>query len=245
MAPPPGEDSSSAPFDAPRPFTDHLEELRRRLFWCLGAVLLSSIVCWFFTDAFIRALSKPAGSLVFLRPAEAFVTRLKMAGALGFFFSLPVWIYHFWSFVGVALTVSERRVVLGALPFSYLLFAAGAALAWFAAVPAGMAFLLTFGSAQLRPLMDLEATFQFAFWTTLGLGLLFQIPVVVAALARWGFVTAGGLRRYKRHAALGILAAAALLTPGPDVVTQLILAVPAYVLFEVSILLARWLAPRP
>jgi sec-independent protein translocase protein TatC len=205
---------------------------------------VSSLACSFFVDVFIHQMAEAVGPLVFLRPAEAFIAKLKLSVTLGCFFAVPVLIYHFWRYVGVALTISERKVVLGALPFAYLLFAAGAALSWFALVPTGLKFLMTFGSPDIRPMISVDACLQFAVWTTLGMGVLFQIPVVVAALAHWGLVRSAALRFYRRHVLLGILVLAAVLTPSPDVASQLLLAFPTYLLFEVSILVARFLEPK-
>lgn len=234
----------SDPADIPRPLTEHLEELRRRILWCLLAVAVCAAVSYFYVDVFIHRMSRITGPLVFLRPTEAFLVRVKLAALLGLFFAVPVIIYHAWRYVGVALTVDERRVILGALPFSYLLFAAGACLSWFVIVPLGLRFLMTFGSGDLLPFISVEACLGFAAWTTLGLGLLFQLPVAVAALAKWGIVRSATLSLYRRHAAVAILVIAAVVTPGPDVVSQFLLALPTYALFELSVLLARALEPK-
>jgi sec-independent protein translocase protein TatC len=201
-------------------------------------------VAYFFVDPVIAHLARITGPLVFLRPMEAFAVRMKLAVLLGAFFGAPLLLYHAWRFVGVALTVSERRVVLGALPFAYLLFAAGALFGWFAVVPVGLKFLVSFSSPTVRAFLSLEACLEFAVWLCLGLGLLFQIPVVVGALASWGMLRSAVLARYRRHALLFILVLAAVLTPGPDVVSQLLLAAPSYLLFELSLIIARWLEPK-
>lgn len=198
---------------------------------------------WFLSQRLISQMAGVTGPMVFLSPTEAFSSRLKLTLILALVLGAPVLIYHLWRFVGVALTVSERRVVLGALPVSYLLFAAGAALGWFLIVPAGLRFLLSFSSATLRPSLSVEACVGFALWTSFGLGVLFQLPVVVGALAHWGFVRAASLSHYRRHAILIILIVAAILTPGPDIFSQLLLAAPTYALFEISVVLARFLEP--
>ena len=188
-------------------------------------------------------MSRVTGPLVFLGPTEAFAARLRLSAVTALALGAPIFIYHAWRFIGVALTVSERRIFLGALPFSYLLLALGAAFGWFVIVPTGLRFLMGFASVDLRPTLSVQACVSFALWTSFGLGLLFQLPVAVGALARWGWVRAATLARYRRHAVIAILVAAALLTPGPDVFSQLMLALPTYVLFEVSVALARFLEP--
>jgi sec-independent protein translocase protein TatC len=198
---------------------------------------------WFLSLRLVNQMSRVTGPMVFLAPTEAFAVRFKLTLILALALGAPFLIYHAWRFIGVALTLSERRVVLGALPLSYLLFATGAALGWFVIVPAGMRFLLGFASPHLQPTLSVEACVEFALWTSFGLGALFQLPVVIGALAHWGFVRAATLSGYRRHAFLVILVAAAVLTPGPDVFSQLLLAVPTYALFEVSVVLARLLEP--
>jgi sec-independent protein translocase protein TatC len=235
----------SPPQDQARPLLDHFQELRGRLLGCLGAVAAASLGGWFLSDGVIaRMAGWVGGELVFLSPAEALMAKIKIALALGVFLAAPVIIFHVWRFVGVALTVSERRVVLGALPFSYLLFACGAALAWWVLIHAGLRFLISFQSGHLRPLISVAECLYFTLWTSLGMGILFQVPVVLTALAKWGLVRSATLRRYRRHAVVVILLAGGLLTPGPDVSSQLILALPTYLLFELSLVLMRWFEPK-
>lgn len=235
--------ASDTPQDRARPLGDHLLELRRRLWLSIAAFVLLLIPAWTLSERLIHQISRVTGPLVFLGPTEAFAARLKLSAVLALALGAPVFIYHAWRFVGVALTVSERRVLLGALPFSYLLLLLGTAFGWFLIVPTGLRFLLGFASVDLRPTLSVQACVSFALWTSLGLGLLFQLPVVVGALTRWGWVRAAALARYRRHAVLGILVLAAVLTPGPDVFSQLLLALPTYVLFESSVALARFLDP--
>jgi sec-independent protein translocase protein TatC len=234
---------SDTPLDQGRPLVDHLGELRVRLLWSVAVLAGMVLPGWYLSEDLIGQMASVTGPMVFLSPTEAFSARLKLAMILALVLGAPVLIYHLWRFVGVALTVSERRVVLGALPVSYLLFAGGAVLGWFVIVPAGLRFLLSFSSDALRPTLSVEACVGFALWTSFGLGLLFQLPVVVGALAHWGFVRSAALAHYRRHALVIILIAAAILTPGPDIFSQILLAGPTYALFEVSILLARFLEP--
>lgn len=234
---------SDTPQDRARPLGDHLLEIRRRLWWSLGSFVVLLIPAWSLSAGLIHQMSRVTGPLVFLGPTEAFAARLKLSAVVALALGAPIFIYHIWRFVGVALTVSERRIFIGALPFSYLLLVLGTAFGWFVIVPTGLRFLMGFASADLRPNLSVQACVSFALWTSLGLGLLFQLPVAVGALARWGWVRAATLSRYRRHAAIAILVAAALLTPGPDVFSQLLLALPTYLLFEISVALARFLEP--
>jgi sec-independent protein translocase protein TatC len=230
--------------DQARPLLDHLEELRGRIIRSLLAVAAFAVLGYYLSPRLLKQMSDVVGPMVFLRPTEAFMARLKIALILGGLFSAPVWLYQLWRFVGVALTVSERRVVMGAVPFSALLFMGGASLAWFGLTPVGLKFLVGFGTDFLHPMISVEAVLEFALWMSLGLGILFQLPVVLAALASWGLVTAATLREYRKHAVLLILLVSGVVTPGPDVTSQLLMAVPTYLLFELSIFLCARLEPK-
>jgi sec-independent protein translocase protein TatC len=224
---------------------DHLEELRARLVKAAAAVLLFAVAGYFLSPRLIRQLSGVAGPLVFLSPSEAFLAKVKIAAVLGLVMSAPFWLYQLWRFVGVALTVGERRVVLGAVPFSSALFISGALLAWFGVTPAGLKFLVFgFATPELRPMISVSSVLDFALWMSVGMGVMFQLPVVVAALARWGLLRASTLRGYRKHAVIGILLVSAVVTPGPDITSQLLLAAPTYVLFEISVVLCAWLQPK-
>ncbi|MBK8574865.1 MAG: twin-arginine translocase subunit TatC [Elusimicrobia bacterium] len=163
---------SDTPLDRGRPLVEHLGELRVRLVWSFAWVGGMVLPGWFLSQRLIEQMARVTGPMVYLAPTEAFAVRLKLSMILGLVLGAPFVIYHLWRFVGVALTISERRVVLGALPVSYLLFSAGSALGGFLIVPAGLRFLLGFSSTALRPFLSVEACVGFALWTSFGLGLL-------------------------------------------------------------------------
>ena len=226
--------------DEPKPFVEHLEELRGRLAIALLAVALLSSGSYLYVERILELLARPAGGFVFLRPADAFLVRLKISLLSGVLLAIPLLIYEIWRFVGVALTPSERRLTLGVLPFSYALFLAGAATAWFVVLPVAVRFLLGFATQDLRPMLSVDAYVSFAAWFTLAFGLTFQLPIAVFFLVKAGIATPRSLAYHRRHVILGLAILAALLTPGPDLFSQLALLVPTYLLYEVSIGIARW-----
>jgi sec-independent protein translocase protein TatC len=230
--------------DDPRPLADHLEEARRRVFIVLAAAALAALASYFFVDKLILSFVKITGPLVFLAPTEAFTAKIKLAMILGVFVSAPVILWQAWQFVGVALRPGERHWVRAMLPVSYFLFAAGAALAWFVVIPKGLLFLMSFASEALRPALSISACLEFALWLSLGMGVLFQLPIVIVALVSWGVVEYDALARHRRHAFLAILIAAAVITPGPDVFSQMMLGLPTYGLFEMSLLVSRFIRSR-
>lgn len=224
---------------------EHLEELRRRLLFAVLAFAAGLVVSFLFVEPILALLIRPIGRVVFLAPTEAFFVRLKVAALAGAFLSLPVVLYQVWRFVGVGLTRGERRYALSLLPFSLLLFVGGAAFAFFAILPVGVKFLLGYQTEQLTPMISIGAYLSFATAFVLAFGVVFQLPLVILFLARLGIVTPASLAAGRKYALLGIVILSAVLTPGGDVVSQALMAIPTYVLYEVSILIARAVAPRP
>ncbi len=223
---------------------EHLEELRARLLAALGAFAVATVVAFLFVERILAVLIRPVGRVVFLAPTEAFFVRLKVAALAGAFLSLPVVLYEIWRFVAVGLTARERRYTLSLLPFSLALFAAGAAFAFFAILPLGVRFLLSYRTETLVPMISIGAYTSFATAFVLAFGLVFQLPIVILFLARLGLVTPATLAGGRRYALLAIVVLSAVLTPGGDVVSQLLMALPTYLLYEVSIWVARIFAPR-
>lgn len=223
---------------------EHLEELRRRLLFAVLAFAAGIAVSFLFVEPILALLIRPIGRVVFLAPTEAFFVRLKVAALAGAFLSLPVVLYQVWRFIGVGLTSTERRYALSLLPFSLLLFAGGAAFAFFAILPVGVKFLLGYQTEQLTPMISIGAYLSFATAFVLAFGLVFQLPLVILFLARLGIVTPASLAAGRKYALLGIVILSAVLTPGGDVVSQSLMAIPTYLLYELSIWIARAVVPR-
>ena len=225
--------------DTPQPLTSHLEELRSRLIISLLFIAAFSVAGYFLSDPFINWLARPVGEFIFTSPTEALFLKFKIAGGFGVIAAFPIIVYETWRFIERALSIRIRSLIFLIVPFSCVLFYAGASLALFGVAPAAIKFLLRFGSPTLKPLISLSEYLSFIIWMMVGFGVFFELPVVIVVLAHLGVVTAETLGEYRRHAFVGIFLAAAFLTPGPDVFSQILLGVPAYLLFEISILLAR------
>ncbi len=230
---------------------EHLEELRRRLLLAIVALVLATLVCWFFADRLLTLLIRPVTQasgrgVIFVGVTEAFFVRLRIAFLAGVFLSLPILLYQVWAFVAVGLTSTERRYALWLLPPALLLFAGGALFALVAIVPLGVRFLLSYQvPGILEPMISVGAYVSFLTAFMLAFGLVFELPIVLVFLAKLGLVTSAQLAAGRRYAIVGIVAAAAVLTPGGDVVSQMLMAVPTYALYEISIWIARLVAPAP
>jgi len=224
--------------EAAMPFFAHLDELRRRLLRGGGVLLAACALSFPVTGALMDRLARPLGQLVFYRPLEAFDTRLLLSFYVGLALSLPILIREAWLFVGPALSENLKRTLLRALPASYVLFAAGAALAVLVVLPPATAFFMSFGTTSVRPYISVEQYVAFSARLALSFGLAFQTPLVMAGLARLGLATREGLAARRREFYFLAFILGAVLT-SPEVLTQLSLAFPLIALYEVGLLLMR------
>jgi len=226
------------------PFLDHLEELRWRIIYALGAVLVCVGVGFWVTLHFdlVGILAKPILKLLpqhvlfFTHPSDKFSISLNTSMTVGLVLAAPVILYQVWLFLAPALHKHEKRVGIGVLFSGTLLFIAGAALAYLVVVPLALPWLLDFGTASMQPLITAEEYFGFLFAMVLTFGVSFELPIVVLALAALNIVTPQFLARYRRHAVIAIIIIGAFLTPGDMLWTTIALAVPLYALYELSVL---------
>jgi len=220
---------------------DHLEELRKRFIICIVTVLACSIFSYFYSDKILAILKRPfPHSLVFISPQEPFVITLKIALFGGIIIALPMIIYQAWQFVSLALKEKEKRYLLFYGPFSLLLFLSGASFAYFVAIPVGLRFLLSFGGSSLEPMISVSKYLSFITVTILTFGIVFELPLVSLFLVRIGIISPQFLAKNRKVAIIAIFVLAAILTPSIDAFTQILLAVPLVILYEVSIWLAKW-----
>lgn len=232
-------------------FLDHLEELRLRILWSLGTLVALSVAGFWLTTQFgvLELLTRPvrplldAGRLAYLSPTEPFMVTLKVGIFVGVVLSLPVLFYHFWRFVAPGLLENERRIFFPALIGSVLLFVGGAALAFFIVLPLALRFFLGFSEEALIPVITINDYFSFAIRITLVFGAVFETPLVVIVLTYVGLLSPRTIRRYRRHAIAGMAILAALLTPA-DIFSMVLMLVPLYLLFELSLVFATLIERR-
>lgn len=218
-----------------------LAELRSRL---IGSVLFwiaASVAVYAAAPLLIEHMTRPlpqAGELFFLSPAEAFVSRVKLALAGGLLLSVPVLLYQLVRFAAPLLPSAGRRTAFVLVPLASALFAGGAALGYQALLPVALRFLLRFAGPELVPMLSLAAYIRFVLWLVLPTGLVFQLPVVITFLARLGLVDARAMSSRRKYAVLGIFMVSAVLTPA-DVFSMFLMALPLWLLYEISLLIAR------
>jgi len=213
---------------------DHLEELRRRLIICLVVVVLSALGSFYFVEDILGFIIRPVGELVFIAPHEAFLSYIKIALVTGGVLSAPVILFQFWRFLAAGLKYKEKKALLIYLPGSILLFALGVCFAWRLILPIGIKFLMSFGTASVRPMISLGSYISFAGIMILIFGVVFELPLVIIFLTRISLITPGLLREKRKYIIFVIFVVAAVFTP-PDVVTQVLMAVPLILLYELGI----------
>jgi sec-independent protein translocase protein TatC len=229
------------------PMVDHLEELRRRLFWSLGAVAVATAGALFvvFTFPVIRLLELPirpylpSHKLAFTHPTDPFDIAMHTAIAFGIVISFPILLHQAWGFIRPAMTKREERVSRIVIGGSLVLFAAGVSLAWGLVLPLAVQWLMGLQADALTPIITAREYFSFAIDMALAFGLSFQLPIVIVGLAWLEIVTVERLVAFRRGALFGTVLIGALLTPGDLVWTTLAMAIPLYALYELSILAAR------
>ncbi len=227
------------------PFTGHLEELRKRLIACFIAVGIGFAVSYGFKEKLFQILSRPLVSvmgaddrLIFTGLPEAFFTYLKVAFLSGLMLAAPVIFYQFWMFVAPGLYNKERRFLVPIVFLSSFFFIGGALFGYFVVFPFGFKFFLGFATEIIRPLPSMREYLSFSSKLLLAFGLVFELPLIITFLAKLGIVSVDFLKKNRKYAILLFFAGAAMLTP-PDVVTQIMMALPLMVLYEISILGAR------
>ncbi len=223
---------------------EHLEEFRRRLIICLAALAVASLLCFCFSRQILDFLTLPLKkhqdvSLYFQTPYEAFMVNVKAAVTAGILLSIPVWMTQVWYFIAPGLYDKERKTIIPLIFISLGLFLSGCAFAYYLVIPAGLDFLLAFGSQSLRPMLTIGPYVSFFLGMILACGALFDFPIVMIGLVKLGIVSADSLARSRKLAIVIIFIVAAVVTPSPDPLSQLLLVAPLWVFFEVSLLFCR------
>ncbi len=257
---PPVRKASDAPGDGDEvpvakrlSITEHLEELRYRLIVCLIAIGIGAAVSFAFARLIFEFLMQPILNalpeegprrLVFASAVEGFLVYIRVALYTGLFVAAPVFLHQLWRFVAPGLYARERRVVLPFVFFGTLMFAGGAAFCYYVVMPIGMPFLIGYAEAEFtEPMLSMREQLGLVKMLLLAFGVVFELPIVLAALAMIGVVNAPMLARYRRYAILLATIVSAVLTP-QDPFSMMLMALPMYLFYELGILLAWIIGKR-
>ncbi|GBC62018.1 twin arginine-targeting protein translocase TatC [Desulfonema ishimotonii] len=237
--------------DDKMPFLSHMEELRDRLIRSFVAVGIGFSIAYGFKEKLFEILIRPLVSvmgkgdtLIFTSLPEAFFTYLKVAFLTGIMVASPVILYQFWMFVAPGLYQKEKKFLLPIVFLSTLFFVGGSLFGYFIVFPYGFKFFLGFANENIQALPSMKEYLSFASKLLIAFGVVFELPLVLTALARMGVVSVGFLKQNRKYALLIFFIGAAIITP-PDVVTQIMMALPLMLLYEISIIGARLFGKKP
>jgi sec-independent protein translocase protein TatC len=233
--------------NAEMPFLDHLEELRWRIIYSLAAVAITVGLSFWALYQFdvIKILARPimpylppGQKLIYTHPTDSFMIYMTLSIVLGVIAASPVVVYQAWAFLAPALYNNEKKLVIPVAIGAAFLFLCGVSLSYFGVMPLALQWLLNFQTASMQPMISVREYFDFLFTMSLAFGIAFELPIVILVLTALGLVSPAFLRKYRRHAIVLCVFVGAFLTPGDLVWTTLAMAVPLYVLYELSILLS-------
>jgi len=225
-------------------FLDHLEELRWRLIYSLIGIIVGAVVCGVFIDFLIDVVllnpaRKVGADLQNLKPFGQVFLYFQVAIAGGIILSIPNLFYQLWRFISPALRKREKKYILSIVIFSSFCFLTGIAFAYFVMLPLTFNFAAHFGTATIKNQFAIDEYMSIIFSVMLGAGLIFELPMISFFLSKLGILKPSFMRKYRRHAIIIIMILAAVLSPGTDPVSQLVLAVPLVILYEVSIIISK------
>lgn len=226
-------------------FIEHLEELRWRIIYSLIGILIGTIVAWIFIDLLVEeVLLRPAKesgvALQNLKPFGQIFLYFQIALIAGLIISIPNVFFQFWKFISPALRKHERKYILAIVTFSTICFLAGIAFAYFVMLPLALSFAVQFGTQTIKNEFAVDEYMSIIISVMLAAGLIFELPMLSFFLSKLGILKPSFMRKYRKHSIVIIMIASAVLTPGTDPLSQVILAVPLVLLYEISILVSKF-----
>ncbi len=231
--------------------SDHLIELRKRLMRSAIALFIGFLACYYYKDYLFTIITRPLvnvlpknGHLIYTGLTEAFFVYMKLAFFASLIITSPFILYQIWKFISPGLLPREKKYVIPFVVSSTLLFTGGVCFGYFIALPPAFEFFISFNNQYLQALISFRDYISLFVTFLLGFGLSFELPVFMFFLAKLGIVNAKMLSKQRRYAILVIFVVAAILTPSPDALSQLLMAIPLMFLYEVSIVVARFAFPK-
>jgi len=250
----PGVDAEPTEESKEMSFLDHLEELRWRIVKMAIGIVLGTIVCWIFIDFVINGIllspivhlnstlspGQQPIHLQNLKPFGQLFVYMEVAIVGGILLSLPNVLYQIWAFIAPGLMPNERKYVRAIVFFSTFCFLVGVAFSYFVMLPAALQFFAGFGSMSIQNNIAINEYMDFIVSVLLAAGVVFELPMVSWFLSKLGILRPEFMRKYRRHSIVAIFILAAILTPGTDPVSQILLAIPLLFLYEISIWISVW-----
>lgn len=228
-------------------FLEHLEELRWRIIKSalgiiVGALIAGIFINFIMDDILLRPATNtnPPLKLQNIKPFGQFTLYMEVLFFGGILLSLPNLLFQLWKFIEPALKPNERKYISSIVIFSSLCFLAGIVFSYFVLLPTALSFFATFGSSSIENIIAVNEYFSFIISAMLAAGLVFELPMVSFFLSKIGILKPEFMRKYRKHAVILILLTAGILTPSPDITSQLLLAGPLFILYEISILICKF-----
>ncbi|MBY0553310.1 twin-arginine translocase subunit TatC [bacterium] len=228
---------------------EHIGELRFRVTRSAYGIFAGMILCWGFSEKIFNFVRQPiqqylpSGGLVYTAPMDKFMAHIKIAFVVGLLISAPYWLYQLWSFISPALYRKEKKIAAGFIFFGTLQFLLGLLFSYYVVLPMAFHFLMTFGGDIDKPMITIDHYLGFVTQTAVVFGLCFQMPVVISFLGMIGIVSQNFLKKNRRYAVLIIAVVSAIAAP-PDALSMILLLVPMWVLYEISIIVVGMFEKR-
>jgi sec-independent protein translocase protein TatC len=228
--------------DIKKPIVEHISELRRRIIVIISVVIIGTIVSYIFREKLIDLILKPVRELefIYLTPPELFLAYVKIALVVGIIATSPIIFWQIWVFLVPGLKKKEKIYLGIAIVVGYFLFLLGGYFAYRVIIPITIDFFVRLSTETIQPQFSFGNYTGFISSILLSFGIVFELPILIALLTKFNLITASILRKYRKYLILVIFIAASFLSP-PDLVSQLLLAAPLLVLFEISVLISQWL----
>lgn len=233
--------------DEKQTLIEHFEELRKSLIISIVAIVAAAVLCFSYNEQILAVITSPLRMLdqrlIVTGVTEAFFVKLILSFYAGFVLAFPIVVWAVWRFFKPALFPSERKYVYILLPISVILFAAGVLFSYFGILPLVLNFFIYIAGENLDTMFKVDQYVSFVTAFTIPFGLVFELPVVVYFLTKFGVIRPEILTRNRKYALLIIVIVAAALTPGPDPISQMMMAGPVYLLYEISIIVSKMVKP--
>jgi len=228
--------------DIKKPIVEHISELRRRIIVIISVVIIGTIVSYIFREKLIDLILSPVRELdfIYLTPPELFLAYVKIALVVGIIATSPIIFWQIWVFLVPGLKKKEKIYLGIAIVVGYFLFLLGGYFAYRVIIPITIDFFVRLSTETIQPQFSFGNYTGFISSILLSFGIVFELPILIALLTKFNLITASILRKYRKYLILVIFIAASFLSP-PDLVSQLLLAAPLLVLFEISVLISQWL----